>query len=613
MSNTNRTINYVNKDFDSFKQSLIEYAKTYFPKTYNDFTPSHPGTMFIEMASYIGDVLSFYQDSQFQEMFTPYAKEKQNLYNLAYMMGYKPKVTTASSTELEIFQIIPSILSASLYIPDYRYSLILEAGASVKSNINNAEFIIKDKVDFSISSSYDPTFVTVYSINGSNPSFFLLKKTRQIYSGTEITTNFTIGNAGRFPSILLEDNNIIEITSIVDSDGNKWYEVPYLAQETIFEEVSNNFLNDPNFYTDESRTPNLLKLKKVQRRFTTRFKSETQLEISFGAGNSNNIDELIIPNPDKVGIGLPNGISKLGTAYDPSNFLYTSTYGIAPTNTTLTVKYLKGGGFQDNVPANSITNINNAISNFKINNLDPVLSNTILNSLAISNPSGSIGGGLGDSEEDLRNNIMSSFSTQLRAVTLNDYIIRTYNLPSKFGVISKAYATQEQADNSSIITLYILSQNTDKTLTNCSSVTKQNLKTYLSQFKLLTDAVEIKDAFIINIGVNFDIVVLPNFNSQELIIKCIETIKNYFDITKRQINQPILLSELFVLLDKVNGVQTVKDIQIYNKNDESLGYSKYGYDINGATVNRVIYPSLDPSIFEIKFPNIDILGRSSGF
>jgi len=613
MANLQRNVKYINKDFSSLKQSLLDYAKTYFPTTYNDFSPASPGMMFMEMAAYVGDVLSYYQDTQLQENFIKYAKEKENLYALAYMLGYRPKVTTVSNVKLDVFQLLPSMPSASVTVPDWNYALVIEPGTILKSS-NRVDFYIKDRIDFSFSSSLDPTELTVYSIDGSNnPEFYLLKKQAQAFSGTEKTTTFTVGAPERFKTLTLTDDNIIEITSVVDSDGNEWVEVPYLAQETIFEEISNAVTEDPNFQQYSDSTPYLLRLKRVQRRFVSRFKSNNQLELQFGVGNEIGVDEIIIPNPENVGLGIPSGLEKLTTAYDPSNFLYTKTYGIAPSNTTLTVTYLVGGGVSSNVGTNSINEFSTLTSNFKFQNLDGALKNTVINSLGVTNPEASTGGADGDSVEDIRLNSLSAFPSQLRAVTLNDYLVRTYSLPSKFGVISKAYIVQDsqidvtQQNNPLSLSLYVLSE--ADTLTPASLSTKQNLKTYLSQYRMLTDAINIKDAYIINIGVNFEILTLPRYSSQEVILECIEALKDHFDIDKWQINQPIILSEIRVLLDRVKGVQTVKKVDIINKNGESLGYSKYGYDIKSATQNDVIYPSLDPSIFEVKFPDIDISGK----
>ncbi len=616
----NKKISYLNKDFNSFKQSLIDYAKTYFSSNYNDFSPSSPGTMFIEMASYVGDVLAFYQDNQIQENFLQYAKEKENLYTLAYMFGYKPKVTKTATAKLDIYQILPATPSASVSVPDWRYAMVIEEGSQVNSTVGNIGFFIKDKIDFSISSSQNPTELKVYSINGGTdlPEYYLLKKTVDAIAGTEKSTTFDFGPPQRYSTVTIQDENIIEITSVVDSDNNIWYEVPYLAQETIYESVSNDITNDPNLNQYSDTTPYLLKLKRVPRRFISRFKTDSTLEMKFGVGNFNDVDEVIIPNPENVGLGITDGITKINTAFDPSNFLFTKTYGIAPSNTQLTVKYIVGGGAASNVAAETLTDISNAVKSFKYTNLDNTISNYVINSLAITNPEPAVGGGDGDTEDEIRLNTLTTFPAQLRAVTLDDYLIRSYSLPSKFGVISKAYTVQDSqidnTDNNKLsLSIYVLSQGTGGALANASYATKQNLKTYLSQFRMLTDAVNIKDAFIVNIGVDFDIMVLPNYNSQEVILNCITELQNYFDINKWQINQAIILSEIYVMLDKVKGVQTVKNIEITNKVGESLGYSKYAYDIKAATNNRIIYPSLDPSIFELKFPQNDIRGRVSGF
>lgn len=617
-----KNIKYINREFDDFKKSLIDYTKSYFPNTYNDFSEYAPGMMFLELAAYVGDVLSFYQDTQFQENLIQYAQEKENLYSLAYMLGYKPKVTSTSLVDLDVYQLLPVTTSGSATVPDFNYTVVINEGTQVKTN-NNIFFYIKDKIDFSLSSSLDPTEITVYSIDGSNlPSRYLLKKKAKAISGQIKTLEVNMGSPTKFPSFTIDDDNIIDIISIVDSDDNEYTEVPYLAQETIFEEVANNEIYDPNFIPDGVDVPYLLRLKKVPRRFVTRIKTNSTLEVQFGSGVTTDQTEEIIPNPDNIGLGTSDGSSKLNRAYDPSNFLLTNTYGIAPYDTTLTVKYLVGGGVESNVDSNTINDIDLISVVFSKNNLSTSLTNEIQNSISINNPYAASGGGDGDEIEDLRLKSLANFPAQMRAVTLEDYVIRTLNLPPKFGTVSKVYIVQDSQlsnnnssdniiDNNPLsLSAYILSCNNNKQLKTASSALKNNIKTYLSQFKLLTDSINIKNAFIINIGVQFNIIVLPNYNSNQVLLECITELKKYFDIDKWQINQPIFLNELYILLSKVKGVQTVKNIEITNKTGESLGYSKYGYDIKGATLNNVVYPSLDPSIFEIKYPDQDIIGRS---
>ena len=613
---SNKDIRYINKDFNSFKQSLIDYTKTYFPTAYNDFSPTAPGTMFIEMASYVGDVLSFYLDNQIQETFLQHAREPRNLYELAYMFGYKPKVTTVSTATVDFYQTIPSILSSSVYVPDYRYALLVETGSILNATVGtgSVSFLVEDKIDFSVSSSSDITTISVYTVSSNSPTRFLLKKSRQAISATVVTKTYTVGAPVDFYTVILNDDNIIKILDIKDNNNNTWYEVDYLAQDTIYDSIKNTNINDPYNSVDSSDTPYLLQLKQIQRRFTTRVIDTGSLQIQFGAGTTSFADENIIPNPDNVGLGLPSGLSKMNTAYSPTNFIFTNTYGIAPSNTTLTVRYLVGGGVDSNVPANNINRITSANTKFQTVGLDSTTANETFASLAVTNPQASDGGSDGDTMDEIRQNTISNFNTQQRNVTLDDYTVRALSLPSDFGSIAKVYvtpATNVQVTQGEIpsLDLYVLSYDINKNLRVASDTLKRNLKKYLSQYRMIGDSINIKNAFVVNISVDFEIITLPNYISNNVLLNCITTLKDYFSIDKWQINQPIVLRELYILLDKIDGVQTVKSISINNKVGTGVDYSQYAYDIPGATLNNVVYPSIDPMIFEVKLPNEDIKGK----
>jgi hypothetical protein len=612
----NKNINYLAKDFTVLKQQLIDYARTYFPNTYNDFTPSSPGTMFIDMAAYVGDILSFYLDNQIQENFLQYAREESNLLTLAYMLGYKPKVTSPAGVELTFYQQVPAKLSGSSTVPDFDYALKLAENASIGSTLTGTpSFLVQDQVDFSFSSSLDPTVINVYQITNNQPSKYLLTKTRKAISATINTTTFTFGSPQQFPTVEINDTEIIKVLDIVDSQGNIWYEVDYLGQETIYESLQNVNTNDPNFSADQTQAPYLLQLKTVPRRFVTRFKDSNTLQLQFGAGTVADFDEQVTPNPDNVGIGLPFEQDKLNVAYSPNNFMFTDSYGISPSNTTLTVRYLTGGGVGANVQVGALNTLSNGNLNFLQSNLNAVTAQDIFDSFAVDNLVAASGGGDGDSIEEIRQNSMAQFSSQLRTVTQDDYLVRALSLPSQYGQIAKVYTTPQKAseltanEKVTSLDLYVLAYNNQKQLEVPSTALKNNLKTYLSQYRMINDTVNIKNGFIINIGVNFDIIVLPNFNSNEVIAACIVALQAYFNIDNWQINQPIILRDLFNILDRVQGVQTVKNIEIINKAGINLGYSQFGYDIQGATVNNIIYPSIDPSIFEVKYPNSDIIGR----
>jgi hypothetical protein len=616
MANKNRDIRYINRDFNSFRNALVDYSKTYFPDTYNDFTDTSTGMLFMEMSSYVGDVLSFYLDNQIQETFIQNARQKENLFQMSYLLGYKPKVTTAASVNIDFYQQLPAKLVNGEYIPDFDYALLIPANTQVTSNDNSdIKFLIEDPIDFSTSGSLNPTEVNVYQVSGNNPTYFLLKKTRKAISATIKSTEFNFGKPERFDSRNIKDTNIIGILDCTDSQGNTWYEVPNMAQENVFDSIRNTNTNDPN-YSKETDAPNILRLKQVQRRFVSRFIDDTTLQLEFGAGSTLNNDEDIVPNPDNVGLGLPFERDQLTTAFSPLNFIFTNTYGIAPQSTNLTVRYLTGGGVQSNVEAGVLSILNTSNVRFINPNIsNSTLADQIFNSMSTNNPLAADGGQDGDTIEEIRLNAMGNFQNQSRTVTKEDYLIRALSMPSNLGTIAKAFAAPVKVNEynvgelPTILDLYVLTYNQNGNLRTSSDLIKRNLSTYLSEYRMINDSIKIKDAFIINIGVEFDIIVLPNYNNSEVITKCIRALQNYFSLDKWQINQPIILKELSILLDKVEGVQTVKNVNIKNLIGEENGYSEYAYDLQGAIINGVVYPSLDPMIFEVKYPNIDIKGQ----
>jgi hypothetical protein len=568
--------------------------------------------MFMEQASYVGDVLSFYLDNQLQETYLQYARQTNNIYDLAYMFGYKPKVTGLAIVDLEFFQLVPSKTEGSTTVPDYDYAIFVEANTQVTSITNSSvSFNIEDPIDFSISNNLDPTTVTIAQIDSisGEPTYYLLKKTRKATSGTINSTTFSFGAFEEFPTVNINAKNIASIIDVFDSDENEYYEVDYLGQETVFDSIKNTNTNDPNNYQNED-TPYILQTKQVQRRFATRFIDSGSLQLQFGSGNPSDTDEEILPNPENVGLGLPYEKNKLTTAFSPTNFILTNTYGTAPTNTSLTVRYTTGGGVASNVPANNLTNLDTSTVKFLNSNLNTTTAQYIFDSVAVNNPTAASGGQDGDSITEIRENTLSNFSSQLRNVTADDYLVRALSMPSKFGIISKAYVQKPKAESAdTTLDLYVLSYDINKNLTLASSALKNNLKTYTNQYRMIGDSVGIKDAFIINIAVDFEIITEPNYNNSEVLINCVNSLKDYFNIDNWQINQPILLKKIELMLDDIAGVQTVSNIIITNKAGTTSNYSQYAYDIEGATQNRIIYPSIDPSIFEVKFPNQDIKGK----
>ena len=620
---TKKDITYLGKDFGQFRKNLIDFTKQYFPTSYTDFNESSPGMIFMEMASYVGDVLSYYADVNLRESLLEQASERTNIFDLAKSLGYQPITSAPAYTNIDVYQLVPSIGSGTSVRPDFNYALYIKAGLQIKQENGPAIFRTLDSVDFAFSSSFSSTEVTIYEVDNSTnqPIYYLLKKQVKAVSGQVKTATFTFGQPIPYDKVVLADSNIIDILSVAESDGDNWYHVPYLAQDTLFETVPNLIENDPELAVYRSSAPNLLKMKKTAKRFISRLRSDGRLEIQFGSGISDNNDEEIIPNPDNVGNGLSGFRRAVDVDIDPSNFLYTRTYGQAPANTTLTIKYTIGNGISDNVPANVLTQINFIEFDDDVNSTtNASISNFVKSSVSVVNPGPASGANSEESLQDIKNNALANFATQNRLVTREDYIIRAYSMPAKFGSVAKSYIVpddqiKQEALEQTIIpnplamNMYVLGFNENKQLVALNQAIKENLKTYLSYYRILTDVINIRDAFIINIALDFEISVLSNFNSNDVLIRCIDTLKTYFNVDRWQINQPIIKTDIINTIGNVKGVQNVVSININNVYQTSQNYSGNIYDLQSATRNGVIYPSLDPSIFEVKFPNQDIRGR----
>tara|TARA_A100001011_G_scaffold178425_1_gene187169 strand:+ start:699 stop:2660 length:1962 start_codon:yes stop_codon:yes gene_type:complete len=636
-----KDINYLGRDFANIRNNLIEFAKQYFPTAYNDFNEASPGMMFIEMTAYVGDLLNFYIDNQFRESLLHSAEEKKNIFKIVQSMGYTPKLSNPSTVLAKVSVEVPAeTIDDNNYTVDIDYAPIVSANSTFIAGVTDTKFRLMDDVNFKTSSSFDPRGAVISQTEDDVPTHYKITKNALLQSGDTFIESFTFETAKKFDKIILSKNNVVEVTSCIDDDGNKWYNVPYLAQDTVFEDIENNPVNSPDMSQYKDETPYLMKLIKTARRFTTYVRSDGKTEIRFGSGISSNADEEMIPNPDNVGSSLGTGISKLDASFDPSNFLNTKTFGQAPGNITLTFTYTHGGSITDNILSEQLTDVDTGNVILNSEGLDAAKVTDVKDSLSITNDLPATGGSSGQSIDEIKLSAMASMATQKRAVTLQDYITRVYSLPQKYGNIAKAHIVQdEQLDqkaggddgdkpdlkelsNPLALNLYVLGYDYKRNFVLLNEATKTNLKIYLSQYRLVTDAINIKDAFIINFSVKFAIITQRGNNKNEVLMKCIDKVKNFFRVEKWQINQPIILSDIAYQISLVKGVASVVPptednpeksmILIENKYDIDAGYSGNVYDLDAATKEGVVYPSLDPCIFEIKFPNLDIEGKVVG-
>ena len=643
-----KDINYLNRDFTSLRQQLIDFTKQYYPQSYKDFSESSPGQIFIDQAAYVGDVLSYYTDQQFFESYIQFAQDRRNIINGAKYLGYKPKVSSASSAAVDVFQLLPSIRTKdNEYFPDERYCLILQPFSQLSST-SGVNFVIEESIDFSQDTKFSPREITVYSRDNTGaPQFYLIKKTTKAYSGTVVNKQVSVTDQVPFYSTKLDETNVLKIISVTDSNNVKYYEFDYLAQDTIPIEVDNVPLNNQTLSQYRSETPKILKYLRTEKRFVTVIDENNQTTLQFGANTENYDNTIVIPNPTNVGVALSN-LKNLNISLDNTNALKEKSYGVSPSNTTLTITYIIGGGLNSNVNSGEIKKIlgisylNDVTS---LTDSEVILLNTIKNSLRVNNLEAATGGDDAESDEEIRQNAMLNFSTQNRMVTEDDFLLRVYALPAQLGNIAKAFVqsnlTREvqynglitgvvNTENNSTVdltplnpldrrkflqsnspftnNLYLLGYDVNKNLTQINPATLQNLITYIQNYKILTDKINIIDGYIINIAVEFKITVFKGFNKSDVLNNCIQSIKSFFEIDKWSFNQPINLSQINFEIMQNEGVQSVSDIVIKNLTIDEGNYSPVAYNISIATQNNIVYPSKDPSVFEVKFPDSDIKG-----
>jgi hypothetical protein len=450
----------------------------------------------------------------------------------------------------------------------------------------------------------------------------------------------------------------------MDDDNNIYYEVPYLAQESVFVEKPNTQYNSDQF-AQSGEVPYILEVQKVPRRFATKVNSDNTITLLFGSGDISLNEAQILPNSKNVGLGLANSVNRLNSSIDPSNFLKTSTFGLAPVNTSLTIKYLVGGGISSNINQGDLTNIRRIEFDDDLLSIPTDIVGSYTDSkasIAVENLEAAIGGRGNESIEEIRQNALAMFGSQNRAVTKQDYVVRAVSMPERYGSVAKVYVSQDgEIDNNSpasilsnpdtlaeftnlvdamkgmnkadiqkeltkflvnkksslnevnnpfAINMYVLGYDGNKKLTNLNQAVKQNLKTYLGEYRMLTDAVNIIDGFIVNIGVDFEIICYSNYNKREVLANCLKDLQDYFEIDNWTFNKPINISEIELILANIEGVMSVPYVKINNLCRGAGNYSANDYNIEEATKGKIVYPSLDPCVFEVKYPNKDIKGRA---
>ena len=588
-------INYTSRDYESIRNDLITHVRRYYPTVYQDFNEASFGSIMLDSVAYVGDVLSFYMDYNVNESFLDSSIEKNNVIKLARQMGYRYAGVPASSGTVTLYIVVPA--SPNGVQPDLDYAPILKKGA-VFSAGSGANFTLNEDVDFSLPSN-EVVVATVDTDTGV-PTGYAIKAYGQVISGEIKVKNIDVGNFERFRKVLISDKNVTEIVSVYDTNGNQYYEVDYLTQDTIYVPIINK-------NSDSDSVPMILKPRKVPRRFVFEQLSN-QFYLQFGYGSEKNLTNEMISEPNKVIMQVNGKDYVVDESFDPTNLIETDKMGVSPTNTTLTVRYRKNSTNANNITSRALTSVGDAQYSFaNIGALSSQRVNDVISSLEFENEKPIIGSVTAPNSEEIKHRAYGAFSSQNRAVTAEDYKAVVYSMPPKFGAVKRCNIVQDQDSFKRNLNMYVISEDSEGNLTESTSTLKSNLKEYLSNYKMINDTIDILDARVVNLGIEIDIVADENKNKFDVLQAAVDSIKFEILGSKYNIAEPVRVSDIFRTLKNVDGVLDVITVDITRKSG-SL-YSSFSYDVKGNTSpdGRLILGREDV-VFEIKYPDSDIIG-----
>lgn len=598
-----RQVSLLNRDHNGFKRALLKYTQAHHSGTFSDINESSPGMAFIDAVAYVADVLSFYQDQAFLETRSDTARQVENVVAFAKMKGYRPRGPAAAKGMLSVAIEVPATVDGTGRVaPNDAYTPVLLKGARTDGP-DGTKFETLENVHFTASIGRAVTGSRFDATTGQ-PTHFALRKFVEAIAGETRTEQFSIAEYRKFRKIELSEQDVIEIIDVVDSDGNSWFEVDYLAQDWIFD-------GEENGSVDNSEVPYVLKLVAAPRRFISdRDPLTGKTSLVFGSGDGVSFDDELVPNLADYAIPLAGRRTFSSFAVDPRNFLKTRSLGLSPYSTTLTVRYRVGGGQQTNVAPFTVRNFTDATLTFPSSVVPSSVRGDVEGSLAPLNTESMRGGGPAETITEIKLNSDAFFAAQSRVVTKEDYIARTLALPAKFGKPEKVFV-KRNSKSALTMDLHVLAKDSNGHLTHATSTLKENIKTFLKKFRMQTEGVNIMNSDIINLRCSFGVVVNSRFNRSEVLVKCIDAIRNIVQVDQMQIGQPIVTSNVSAILQGISGVISVYELSFSNVigTTDGLQYSGTRFDASGALRNSILYCPND-AIFEIKYPERDIIGTA---
>ena len=593
MPNMKPPISYTSRDFNSIKQDLINYAKVYYPNTYKDFNDASFGSMMIDMVSYVGDILSFYIDYQTNESLLATAIEEGNIVKIAKQLGYKFNSAPVSTGQAAFYVSVPALNNGSG--PDTDIIPILKAGTIVASD-SGATFTLTEDIDFANAN----TEIKVSSVDANGtPTAFAFKAYGNIASGEDFQEQIDVGDFERFLKLRLAEDNISEVLSIYDSDGNEYFEVDYLSQNTVFRAIR-------NIGEDAETVPYILRSMYVPRRFVVEHTVDGETYIQFGFGSETEIENKSFPDPTAASLQLNGRVFFSDSSFDPSQILKTEKMGIVPVNTTLTIDYRKNTIDNVNAAVGAVSTVVNSKVEFRVSSIAAATALQQISAFEVSNEEPIVGSVALPTAEEIKFRAMDAYAAQNRAVTKQDYISLVYRMPASFGSVTRCNITQDTNSSKRNLNLFVVSEGASGNLTNASTTLKQNVKNWLNNYKMINDSVDILDAQIVNIGINFQVVGELDKDFTVVLNDCIETLKSKYQ-TKFNLGEPFYISDVYSTLNEVDGVVDTTAVSIVRKSGS--GYSPTQFDIpQNTTKDGRLIKVPENLILEIKNFDSDIVG-----
>ena len=588
-------IKYTSRDFETIKRDLLEHVRRYYPDNYKDFSENSFGSLLLDTVSYVGDIMSFYLDYSVNESFLSTAIEYDNVVRLGRQMGYKYRGNASSTGILTLFLLVPA--SPDGIEPDSSFLPILKRGSQF-SNASNAIFTLLEDVDFG--NPANEFSVATQNATNSNPTQYVVKAFGLVASGETVTKVETVENYQRFLRIDIDDADVTDIVEVVDAEGHKYYEVDHLSQNVVYTGVANKGI-------DKFKTPLIMKPLPVARRFTVE-QNMTTTSLQFGYGSENNLTNDRIADPANVVLQMHGKDYVTDKSFDPTRMIETDKLGVVPSNTSLTIRYRRNNESSTNAAVETVTRVNNADFQFEnVNALNPITVQTIISSLECVNEIPIVGSVEAPTSQELKYRAYGSFSSQNRAVTLQDYQSLIYNMPPMFGAVKRANVIRDADSNKRNLNIYLLSEDDNGLLTTSSPSLKNNVKTWLSNYKMINDTIDILDGRVVNIGIEFDAISDINFSRFEVLQNAKNNLVEEMAAIKYDMGEPFRISDILKFLKNTEGVLDVTRVRVFRRTGQ--GYSTFFYNLDAnLTPDGRLITIPESAAFEIRFPNADIIG-----